>query len=62
MASNVTEGKLFDEYGSVFILINIRKIPTGIRNTTTVFDQSAIDRVRIPRYISNDGILRVSYN
>lgn len=32
----------------------------GIRNTTTVFDQTDIDRVRLPRFISSDGVLRVS--
>jgi len=30
----------------------------GIRNTTTVFDQHDIDRVRLPRFISADGVLR----
>nr|ODO02780.1 vacuolar protein sorting-associated protein vps13 [Cryptococcus depauperatus CBS 7855] len=30
----------------------------GIRNTTTVFDQIDIDRVRLPRYIALDGVLR----
>ncbi len=32
----------------------------GIRNTTTVFDQNDLDRVRLPRFISSDGVLRVS--
>lgn len=32
----------------------------GIRNTTTVFDQNEIDRVRLPRHIAADGVLRVS--
>lgn len=32
----------------------------GIRNTTTVFDQADLDRVRLPRFISPDGVLRVS--
>lgn len=32
----------------------------GIRNTTTVFDQGDIDRARLPRFISSDGVLRVS--
>jgi hypothetical protein len=32
----------------------------GIRNTTTVFDQQDIDRVRLPRFIASDGVLRVS--
>lgn len=31
----------------------------GIRNTTTVFDGPQRDRVRIPRHVSSDGILRV---
>ena len=35
-------------------------ITEGIRNTTTVFDQSSIDRVRLPRFTASDGILRVS--
>lgn len=30
----------------------------GIRNTTTVFDGSELDRVRITRYIPSDGIVR----
>jgi vacuolar protein sorting-associated protein 13A/C len=30
----------------------------GIRNTTTVFDQQDIDRVRLPRFIASDGVLR----
>jgi len=30
----------------------------GIRNTTTVFDQTDIDRVRLPRFIASDGVLR----
>ncbi|KAL0252508.1 hypothetical protein I308_101900 [Cryptococcus tetragattii IND107] len=30
----------------------------GIRNTTTVFDQAELDRVRLPRYIASDGVLR----
>nr|XP_019015055.1 vacuolar protein sorting-associated protein vps13 [Kwoniella pini CBS 10737]OCF53836.1 vacuolar protein sorting-associated protein vps13 [Kwoniella pini CBS 10737] len=30
----------------------------GIRNTTTVFDQTDLDRVRLPRFISADGVLR----
>lgn len=34
-------------------------ITEGIRNTTTVFDQSSIDRVRLPRFTASDGILRV---
>ncbi|KAK8865949.1 hypothetical protein IAR55_001098 [Kwoniella newhampshirensis] len=30
----------------------------GIRNTTTVFDQQDLDRVRLPRFIAVDGVLR----
>lgn len=30
----------------------------GIRNTTTVFDPSALDRVRPPRVVPYDGVLR----
>ncbi|WVQ82769.1 hypothetical protein IAT38_004901 [Cryptococcus sp. DSM 104549] len=30
----------------------------GIRNTTTVFDQAELDRVRLPRFIASDGVLR----
>ena len=33
-------------------------VTEGIRNTTTVFEASAIDRVRLPRYVASDGILR----
>ncbi|EJU02006.1 hypothetical protein DACRYDRAFT_22408 [Dacryopinax primogenitus] len=32
-------------------------VSEGIRNTTTVFDQNDLDRVRLPRYIPSDGIL-----
>jgi hypothetical protein len=34
-------------------------VTEGIRNTTTVFDQATIDKVRLPRFIAADGILRV---
>jgi vacuolar protein sorting-associated protein 13A/C len=30
----------------------------GIRNTTTVFDQGNIEKARLPRFISSDGVLR----
>lgn len=30
----------------------------GIRNTTTVFDNDGLEKVRLPRYISYDGIIR----
>ncbi|GAA5878824.1 hypothetical protein JCM1840_000727, partial [Sporobolomyces johnsonii] len=33
-------------------------ITEGIRNTTTVFDQTGIDRVRLPRFTASDGVLR----
>ncbi|BFZ60577.1 Vacuolar protein sorting-associated protein 13 [Saitoella coloradoensis] len=33
-------------------------VTEGIRNTTTVFDENAIDRVRVPRYIGRDGVVR----
>ncbi|KAI6377701.1 hypothetical protein MCOR25_002425 [Pyricularia grisea] len=33
-------------------------VSEGIRNTTTVFDGSELDRVRLTRFISKDGIVR----
>ncbi|KAJ7783787.1 vacuolar protein sorting-associated protein 13 [Mycena maculata] len=33
-------------------------VTEGIRNTTTVFDGPARDRVRLPRHVSADGVLR----
>lgn len=33
-------------------------VSEGIRNTTTVFDGPARDRVRLPRHVSADGVLR----
>ncbi|TGZ78721.1 hypothetical protein EX30DRAFT_322121 [Ascodesmis nigricans] len=33
-------------------------VTEGIRNTTTVFDQDGLDRVRLTRYIPADGIVR----
>lgn len=33
-------------------------VTEGIRNTTTVFDPQDIDRIRLPRFIADDGILR----
>ncbi|RDW68381.1 hypothetical protein BP5796_09038 [Coleophoma crateriformis] len=33
-------------------------VSEGIRNTTTVFDQDGLDRVRLTRYIGTDGIVR----
>ena len=32
-------------------------ITEGLRNTTLVFEQNDIDRVRLPRFIGNDGII-----
>lgn len=33
-------------------------ITEGLRNTTQVFDQSVIDRVRLPRFIASDHVIR----
>jgi vacuolar protein sorting-associated protein 13A/C len=33
-------------------------VSEGIRNTTTVFDSEGLDRVRLTRFIGNDGIVR----
>lgn len=33
-------------------------VTEGIRNTTTVFDQDGLDRVRLTRYIAQDGVVR----
>ncbi|KAL2128479.1 hypothetical protein VTI74DRAFT_9122 [Chaetomium olivicolor] len=33
-------------------------VSEGVRNTTTVFDGTELDRVRLPRYIPADGIVR----
>ncbi|KAI3625696.1 hypothetical protein CBS9595_001057 [Malassezia furfur] len=33
-------------------------VTEGLRNTTTVFEQNDIDRVRLPRYIAMDDIVR----
>ena len=33
-------------------------VTEGVRNTTQVFDQNDIDRVRLPRFIASDGIVR----
>lgn len=33
-------------------------VSEGIRNTTTVLDADGLDKVRLPRYISYDGVLR----
>lgn len=37
----------------------VSNVAEGIRNTTTVFDGDPIDRVRLPRYIAPDGILKL---
>jgi vacuolar protein sorting-associated protein 13A/C len=33
-------------------------VTEGVRNTTQVFDQNDIDRVRLPRFVASDGIVR----
>ncbi|KAI9761476.1 MAG: hypothetical protein M4579_000986 [Chaenotheca gracillima] len=33
-------------------------VSEGIRNTTTVFDQEGLDRVRLTRFIGTDGVVR----
>ena len=33
-------------------------VAEGVRNTTTVFDAEGLDRVRLPRFIGMDGIVR----
>ncbi|KAK4132156.1 vacuolar protein sorting-associated protein 13 [Trichocladium antarcticum] len=33
-------------------------VSEGVRNTTTVFDGTELDRVRLPRYVPGDGIVR----
>lgn len=33
-------------------------VSEGIRNTTTVFDADGLEKVRLPRYISYDGVVR----
>lgn len=43
----------------VGILDLANNVSQGIRNTTTIFDVNDIDRLRLPRYIASDGILRV---
>lgn len=54
-ASNVTEGKC--EHCPALSIADACTL--GIRNTTTVFDQKAIDGVRLPRLIPYDKVLRV---
>jgi vacuolar protein sorting-associated protein 13A/C len=60
-ASNVTEGtKNMNSRHHIYRDKLLTPEFSGIRNTTTVFDQTQIDRVRLPRYIPSDGVLRVS--
>lgn len=33
-------------------------VSEGIRNTTTVFDTDGLEKVRLPRYVSYDGVIR----
>lgn len=33
-------------------------ITAGVRNTTAVFEKNEIDRVRLPRFVASDGIVR----
>lgn len=71
LASNVTEGSInvieIFHFGHTCAFIDffhhhiiLSSTHPGIRNTTTVFDANDIDRVRLPRYVGRDGILRVS--
>jgi hypothetical protein len=46
-ASNVSEGAC-----DVSVLIS------GVRNTTTLFDRDPLERVRRPRFIAKDGVIR----
>lgn len=43
---------------AVGVLDMASNLSEGIRNTTTVFDGSELDRSRFPRFIPNDGIVR----
>ncbi|KND86587.1 Vacuolar protein sorting-associated protein 13 [Tolypocladium ophioglossoides CBS 100239] len=43
---------------AVGVLDMASNVSEGIRNTTTVFDGSELERTRFPRFISNDGIVR----
>lgn len=43
---------------AVGVLDMASNVSEGIRNTTTVFDGSELDRSRYPRFIPNDGIVR----
>lgn len=62
-ANNVTEGTSRSLLAFSSFLAEADPIhPPGIRNTTTVFDVSGIDRVRLPRFTASDGVLRVRFN
>ena len=43
----------------VFDLASI--VSEGIRNTTTVFDETEVERTRLPRHIPYDNVLRVRF-
>ncbi|PFH58131.1 hypothetical protein XA68_14121 [Ophiocordyceps unilateralis] len=43
---------------AVGVLDMASNVSEGIRNTTTVFDGSELDRTRLPRFMANDGIVR----
>ncbi|KJK94605.1 Vacuolar protein sorting-associated protein [Metarhizium anisopliae BRIP 53284] len=43
---------------AVGVLDMASNVSEGIRNTTTVFDGQELDRIRFPRFIPNDGIVR----
>ncbi|KAJ2900637.1 hypothetical protein MKZ38_002296 [Zalerion maritima] len=43
---------------AIGVLDMASNVSEGIRNTTTVFDGSELDRVRIPRFIPADGVVR----
>lgn len=43
---------------AVGVLDMASNVSEGIRNTTTVFDGSELDRTRFPRFIPQDGIVR----
>jgi len=43
---------------AVGVLDFLSNTATGIRNTTTLFEGGAIERVRQPRFIASDGVLR----
>lgn len=43
---------------AIGVLDMASNVSEGIRNTTTVFDGSELDRVRLARFIASDGIVR----